>query len=109
MSSSPHRSSAGKAFSSKPRAPKTPDPVAPPPGPLPTQHSPETYEQQLASMLSPGSTLPAPIQGQFPLPQYQPLQQPGFGNQGFNPNMGLFGSFAPSQGGMFSGLFGGQQ
>jgi hypothetical protein len=85
-------------------------PVSTPTIQPPQNSNPANYQQQLSGMLAPGSQLPAPVQGQFPLPQYSQIPQPGFGNQGgFNPNAGLFGSFAPSQGGMFSGLFGGQQ
>jgi hypothetical protein len=77
--------------------------------PPPTQYNPADYQNQLASQLSPGFSTPTPIQGQFPMQGQAPMgMQPGFGQGGFNPQQGLFGSFAP-QGGMFSGMFGGQR
>lgn len=77
--------------------------------PPPTQYNPADYQNQLASQLSPGFSAPTPIQGQFPMQGQAPMgMQPGFGQGGFNPQQGLFGSFAP-QGGMFSGMFGGQR
>jgi hypothetical protein len=92
-----------KGGKAKPAVPA--GPVGPPP---PQNYNPPVYDQQLASQLSPGSTLPAPIQGQFPMQGQAPMgQQPGFGQGGFNPMQGLFGAYTP-QGGMFSGLFGGQ-
>lgn len=84
-------------------------PVVAPPAygpPPPAQFDPQNYQQQLASQLSPGSQYPTPIQGQFPIQGQAPMgQQPGFEQGGFNPQQGLFGSFAP-QGGMFN--FGGR-
>lgn len=91
-------------IAARPSATPAPN-TAPPP---PQQYNPQAYDQQLASQLAPGFQMPAPIQGQFPQQPNAPMgQQPGFAQGGFNPQPGLFGAFAP-QGGMFSGMFGGQ-